>query len=205
MRFNIDTRSVVESSWIYDERINDRGIIFKSIDMTDPGGAEYRKTMLRVSCLGSDQLMVGYAREVGPKENSFIPLKFVAAKQEFKLAPPAEPVSGNTVSKRYDIRRAPVPMRAFEFRGRRGPYRACARPRRGQTGRDQALHHWARFRTFVADPALQSGIAGLGRRGIGPAPGAIAPGQPPSRRGGRLARDKIEARRSPRLAAQHTR
>ncbi|HEX2511985.1 MAG TPA: hypothetical protein VHK44_05250 [Xanthobacteraceae bacterium] len=114
VRFNIDTRSVVESSWIYDERINDRGTIFKSIDMTDPGGAEYRKTMLRVSCLGGDQLMVGYAREVGPKENSFVPLKFVAAKQEFKLAPPAEPVSGTTVSKRYDIRRAPVPMRAFE-------------------------------------------------------------------------------------------
>jgi hypothetical protein len=114
VRFNIDTRSVVESGWIYDERVSDSGIIFKSIDMTEAGGAEYRKTMLRVSCLGTDQLMVGYAREVGPKENSFVPLKFVAAKQEFKLTPPAEPVSGTNVSKRYDIRRAPVPMRAFE-------------------------------------------------------------------------------------------
>jgi hypothetical protein len=114
VRFKIDTRSVVESGWIYDERTSDSGIIFKSIDMTEAGGAEYRKTMLRVSCLGTDQLMVGYAREVGPRENAFVPLKFVAAKQEFKLAPPAEPVSGNTVSKRYDIRRAPVPMRAFE-------------------------------------------------------------------------------------------
>ncbi len=113
VRFNIDTRSVVESGWIYDERISDSGIIFKSIDMTEAGGAEYRKTMLRVSCLGTDQFMVGYAREVGPKENSFVPLTFIAAKQEFKLAPPAEPVSGSNVSKRYDIRRAPVPMRAF--------------------------------------------------------------------------------------------
>ena len=114
VRFNIDTRSIVESGWIYDERISDSGIIFKSIDVTEAGGAEYRKTMLRVSCLGSDQLMVGYAREVGPQENSLIPLKFVAAKQEFKLVPPAEPVSGGNASKRYDIRRAPVPMRAFE-------------------------------------------------------------------------------------------
>ncbi|HET7680817.1 MAG TPA: hypothetical protein VFK79_11880 [Xanthobacteraceae bacterium] len=114
VRFNIDTRSVVESGWIYDERVSDNGIIFKSIDMTEAGGAEYRKTMLRVSCLGADQLMVGYAREVGPKENSFVPLKFVAAKQEFKLVPPAEPVSSNNASKRYDIRRAPVPMLAFE-------------------------------------------------------------------------------------------
>jgi hypothetical protein len=39
-------------------------------------------------------------------------LKFVAARQEFKLAPPAEPVTNAT--KRYDVRRAPVPMRAFE-------------------------------------------------------------------------------------------
>jgi hypothetical protein len=114
VRFNIDTRSVVESGWIYDERVNDSGMIFKSIDMTEAGGAEYRKTMLRVSCLGADQLMVGYAREVGPKENSFVPLKFVAARQEFQLAPPAEPVSNNSASKRYDVRRAPVPMRAFE-------------------------------------------------------------------------------------------
>ena len=110
VRFNIDTRSVVESGWIYNERLSDSGIIFKSIDTIEAGEAEYRKTMLRVSCLGNDQLMVGYAREVGPKEKSFVPLKFVAAQQEFKLAPPAEPVSSNSASKRYDIRRAPVPM-----------------------------------------------------------------------------------------------
>jgi hypothetical protein len=114
VRFNIDTRSVVESGWIYNESLSDSGIIFKSIDTIEAGEAEYRKTMLRVSCLGNDQLMVGYAREVGPKEKSFVPLKFVAAQQEFKLAPPAEPVSSNSASKRYDIRRAPVPMRAFE-------------------------------------------------------------------------------------------
>ena len=143
--------------------------------------------MLRVSCLGSDQLMVGYAREVGPKENSFVPLKFVAAKQEFKLAPPAEPVSGNTVSKRYDIRRAPVPMRAFE---------SAAAEDRIELAPDQGAQlrqggHAARFRALVADPALQSAGPSFGRRGIGPAPGAIAPGQPPSRGGGQFARDKI--------------
>jgi hypothetical protein len=111
--FNIDTRSVVESGWIYDERITQNGI-FKSIDVTESGGAEYRKTTLRVSCLGGDQFMVGYMREVGPKENSLVPLKFVAAKEEFKLAPLPEPVSIANVAKRYDLRRAPVPMRAFE-------------------------------------------------------------------------------------------
>jgi len=114
VRFNIDTRTVVESGWIYDERVSQKGGIFKSIDMTEAGGAEYRKTTLRVSCLAKDQFMVGYAREVGPKENALVPLKFVAAKEEFKLAPPPEPVTGVNAAKRYDVRRAPVPMRAFE-------------------------------------------------------------------------------------------
>ncbi len=114
VQFNIDTRSVVESGWIYDERIADTGGIFKSIDITEAGGAEYRKTMLRVSCLGADKFMVGYAREVGPKENSFAPLKFVAAHEEFKLSPPTEPVTGSDAKKRYDVRRIPVPMRIFE-------------------------------------------------------------------------------------------
>lgn len=114
VRFNIDSRSVVESAWIYDERLSDSGIIFKSIDVNEAGAAGYRKTMLRVSCLSVDQFMVGYAREVGPKENSFLPLKFVAAREEFKLAPPTRPVLGNDARKHYDIRLAPVPMRAFE-------------------------------------------------------------------------------------------
>ena len=114
VRFNIDTRSVVESGWIYDELISKKGGIFKSIDMTEAGKAEYRKTTLRVSCLGNDQFMVGYAREVGPSENALVPLKFVAAKEEFKLAPPSQPVTGMNAAKRYDVRRAPVPMRAFE-------------------------------------------------------------------------------------------
>lgn len=113
VRFNIDTRSVVESGWIYDDRISQNGI-FKSIDVTETGQAEYRKTTLRVSCLGSDQVMVGYAREVGPKENGFVAVKFVAAKEEFKLAPLPEPVSLADAARRYDVRRAPVPMRAFE-------------------------------------------------------------------------------------------
>jgi hypothetical protein len=113
VQFNIDTRRVVESDWVYDERITQTGI-FKSIDVTEPGGAEYRKTTLRVSCLGRDQFMIGYMREVGPKENSLLPLKFVAAKEEFKLAPLPEPVSVANAAKRYDLRRAPVPMRAFE-------------------------------------------------------------------------------------------
>ncbi len=113
VRFNIDTRSVVESGWIYDDRVTQNGI-FKSIDMPEAGGAEYRKTTLRVSCLGSDQVMLGYAREVGPTENSFAPLKFVAATEEFKLAPLPEPIIGADTATRYDVRRAPVPMRAFE-------------------------------------------------------------------------------------------
>jgi hypothetical protein len=114
VRFNIDTRSVVESGWIYDELISKKGGIFKSIDMTEAGTAEYRRTTLRVSCLGNDQFMVGYAREVGPSENALVPLKFVAAREEFKLAPPSQPVTGINAAKRYDVRRAPVPMRAFE-------------------------------------------------------------------------------------------
>ena len=120
VRFNIDTRSVVESGWIYDDRISQNGI-FKSIDVTEAGGAEYRKTTLRVSCLGGDQVMLGYAREVGPMENSFVPLKFVAAKEEFKLAPRPEPVAGANDTKRYDVRRAPVPIAASNP-GRRGSH-----------------------------------------------------------------------------------
>jgi hypothetical protein len=134
VRFNIDTRSVVESGWIYDERISDSATMFKSIDTSDAGGAEYRKTLLRVSCLGSDQLMVGYAREVGPKENSFVPLKFVAAREEFKLAPPAEPVAGTNATKRYDIRRAPVPMRAFQSAAAEGRIELAPDPGEGRPG-----------------------------------------------------------------------
>jgi hypothetical protein len=113
VRFNIDTRSVVESGWIYDDRATESGI-FKSIDITEAGGAEYRKTMLRVSCLGAKEFLVGYAREIGPKENSFVPLKFIAAHEEFKLAPPTESVTGSSATKRYDVRRIQVPVRAIE-------------------------------------------------------------------------------------------
>jgi hypothetical protein len=114
VRFNIDTRRLVESGWIFEERSTDRGGIFKTIDMTETGGAEYRKTLLRLSCSGTDHFQLGYAREVGPKENSFFPLKIVAAKEEFKLAPPEESVIGNDSKKYYDVRRARVPVRAFE-------------------------------------------------------------------------------------------
>lgn len=114
VRFNIDTRSLVESGWILDEGSTERGGIFKTIDMTETGGAEYRKTLLRLSCSGAGHFQVGYAREVGPKENSFLPLKIVAAKEEFKLAPPEESVIGSDTRKHYDVRRARVPMRALE-------------------------------------------------------------------------------------------
>ncbi len=114
VRFNIDTRKVVESSWIYDERLTDSSGIFKSIDMTEANGAGYRKTMLRVSCIGEDKFMVGYAREVGPKDDIFPPLKFVAAHEEFKLIPPAETMTSSDAKKRYDVRRALVPVRVFQ-------------------------------------------------------------------------------------------
>lgn len=114
VRFNIDTRGLVESGWILDERGSERGGIFKTIDATETGGAEYRKTLVRLSCSGTDHFQVGYAREVGPKEHSFLPLKIVTAKEAFNLAPPEESVIGNDTNKYYDVRRARVPMRAFE-------------------------------------------------------------------------------------------
>jgi hypothetical protein len=113
VRFGIDTRSVVESGWIYDDRITDRGGIFKSIDETEAGGVGYRKTLLRLSCLSKEEFLVGYAREVGPKENSFMPLKIVAAKEEFTLTPPHEAFTGNNSKKRYDVRRVWMPVRVF--------------------------------------------------------------------------------------------
>lgn len=115
VRFNIDTRRLVESGWIFDDRVTESGGVFKTIDVTEAGGAQYRKTLLRLSCLSTDHFMLGYAREVGPKENSFLPMKIVAAKEEFKLAPPDEPVIGNDSKKHYDIRRARVPVRVFEL------------------------------------------------------------------------------------------
>jgi len=114
VRFYIDTRRVVESGWIFDDRFADKGGIFKSIDITDTNSAHYRKTMLQVSCFGRDKFLVGYAREVGPKEQSFAPVKIVAASEEFQLAPPAEPVVLKDPAKRYDVRGAPVPVAAFE-------------------------------------------------------------------------------------------
>ena len=112
VRFNIDSRKAVEGGWIYDERISKSGAtIFKAIDMTDSGSAEYRKVMLRLNCLSADNLLVGYTREVAPKEHSFLPMKIVAANEEFKLAPPVEPVSSEDARRHYDIRRIPVPTR----------------------------------------------------------------------------------------------
>ena len=86
----------------------------RSLVRLEAGGAEYRKTMLRVSCLGTDKFLVGYARELGPKENAFVPLRLVAAAEEFTLAPQAEPVSSSDLKKQYDVRRIPVPRQAFE-------------------------------------------------------------------------------------------
>jgi hypothetical protein len=114
VRFNIDTRRLVESSWILDERGSERGGIFKTIDMTETGGMEYRTTLLRLSCSGADYFQLGYAREVGPKEHSFRPLKIVAAKEEFKLPPPEGSVIGQDTKKHYDVRRARLPVRALE-------------------------------------------------------------------------------------------
>jgi hypothetical protein len=113
-RFNIDLRSVVESDWIYDDRLVDRGVILKSIDASDAGGAAFRKTVLRVSCAAPGELLVGYAHELGSRDSALLPLKFVAAEEEFNLAPAAQPVSAADAGRHYDIRRTPVPLRAFE-------------------------------------------------------------------------------------------
>jgi hypothetical protein len=113
VKYNIDTRNVVESGWVYEERLNDSGVIYKSIDVTESGSAEYRKTLLRVSCLG-DKFAVGYQREVGPKENSFSPIKLLAASESFKLVPPAEPVADDDARHHYDVRKILIPMQVFE-------------------------------------------------------------------------------------------
>jgi hypothetical protein len=114
VRFNIDTRKVVESGWVYDERINDKGgHIFKSIDMSEAGATEYRKTLLRVSCLAG-KFVLGYVREVGPQENSFAPMRLVAASQEFDLPPPSVSVASDDAKRHYDVRRVTVPRPALE-------------------------------------------------------------------------------------------
>lgn len=133
VRFGIDTRNLVESGWIYDDRIADRGGIFKSFE-TESGGAEYRRTLLRLSCLGKGQFLLGYAREVGPKENSFLPVKIVAAKEEFKLTPPQEPVASSGSKKFYDIRRIRVSMQAFESAATEGRIEVAADATEGKPG-----------------------------------------------------------------------
>jgi len=114
VRFNIDTRKVVESDWIYDDRINNSGgIVFKSVDVSETGEAEYRKTFLRVSCR-ADKFMLGYVREVGAQESSFAPMRLVAASQEFELPAPSAPVASDDAKRHYDVRRVLVPITAFQ-------------------------------------------------------------------------------------------
>jgi len=117
VQFNIDTRHVVESGWIYDERISGSGSnssnIFKSIDMAETGSAAYRKTILRLSCRAGEFLL-GYIREIGPQETSFASMRLVAASKEFELPPPAGSVASDDAKHHYDVRFVRVPVNAFE-------------------------------------------------------------------------------------------
>jgi hypothetical protein len=114
VRFKIDTRRVVESDWVYDEQFSGSSNVFKSIDMTEAGGAGSRQTTLRLTCLGQDKFIVDYFRELGPKEDAFPPLKLVAAHEEFTLIPPAESLMSSDATKRYDARRTAVPVQVFQ-------------------------------------------------------------------------------------------
>lgn len=132
VRFNIDSRKVVESDWIYDERISSSGgIVFKSVDVSEAGDAEYRKTFLRVSCR-ADKFVLGYVREVGAQENSFAPMRLVAASQEFELPAPSGLITSDDSKRHYDVRRVLVPITAFQSAAAEDRIEIASKPREGK-------------------------------------------------------------------------
>lgn len=107
VRFKIDTRNAVEGSWAYEERQNDAFVI-KSVE--EMGTSPFRRAVLRLSC-SSGEFLFGFAREIGPHEDAFVPMRLVAASQAFELPPLGRSGEG---SNRYDIRGVVVPVNILE-------------------------------------------------------------------------------------------
>lgn len=110
VRFKIDTRHTVESSWTYEEGASD-GYIVKSVE--DTGSSPFRRSMLRLSCY-SGKLVFDFLREIGPQDNALVPMRLVAASQVFEL-PPSVRSGANEGDKRYDMRGVVVPVRVLEI------------------------------------------------------------------------------------------
>lgn len=108
VRYKIDTRNAVESSWIYLERPSS-SIVVKSFEET--GFPSFRKWFVRLSCTGVN-VVFGLMREVGPLEDALIPMRLIAASQSFDLPPP---VRGGEEDMRYDMRGVVVPARILEI------------------------------------------------------------------------------------------
>jgi hypothetical protein len=112
-RFGIDTRSLVESAWFFDEKIFGRASVVKSVSESAPGGAAYRTTTFGLFCLTSGQIMVSYFRNVDEGQN-LGPLKVSTGGKDFSLTPAKNPIVGGDVKTLRDFRHQWVPVGFFQ-------------------------------------------------------------------------------------------
>jgi len=109
VRFKIDTRNAVESSWTFEERQRD-GVVVKSIE--EMGTSPFRRAVLRLSC-SSGKFVFDFVREIGPQEDALVPMRLLAASQAFEL-PPSVRSGASEGDKRYDMRGVVVPADILE-------------------------------------------------------------------------------------------
>jgi hypothetical protein len=112
VRFGIDTRSFVESAWIFDERAG----VIKFLSESTPEGTESHTTTLRLACLARGQVLVGYSRTLNANEGQNPPLlKVSAGGKDFSLYPSKTPIAGGEVKILRDQRQQWVPLQFFEL------------------------------------------------------------------------------------------
>ncbi len=198
VQFGIDRRSFVEGSWGYDENLSKNGAVVKWIAAADPGSTQYRKITLQLRCEEKDRFAVIYGSEI--MKDAFIPLKIVAANDEFALSLPQEAI------KSYDIRRVRVPVRFLELAAVEDRIELAEILAEPREGKQPAVMRLSTSGLASALASLTRSICRCSpviRNRIDAPPLSITPWQPPARVAWRLARHEIEARGSPGMTAQH--
>ena len=113
-RFNIDRRTFVEDGWkLVDEP--SRAVLKVFLAGPQPGQAEYRTTLMRLSCSTSDRLRVDFARESVPGEKAgAVSLSAGGMTQFLKPGWRTASLSNKT---NYDVSTAYVPRSFFSDAG----------------------------------------------------------------------------------------
>jgi hypothetical protein len=110
VRYGIDPRLFVESTWSFDQRFG----IVKTISESNKDATESHTTTLVLNCSGMEKMSFGYVRDLNPNESvASIPLKVIVGGKTFDLKPRPAAIAGNDVKVLRDLRLEWLPVHFF--------------------------------------------------------------------------------------------